>query len=436
MQANVLWKKYLKKDYIEEHYTNKIKNSTSVGMDRITAKKFRENLDENINIIRKKVNNRTYTFTRYRQLLVSKGKNKNPRCICIPTIRDKLVLSILNEILFGVYGKKGQTQMPQVIISEIVNELRNYKYFIKLDIKTFYASIDHEILMKKLNQRIHKKEIRNLIEKSIKTPEIAIPIKTKNIYDTRSVGIPEGLSISNFLANIYMIPIDEKYSCKDDILYFRYVDDILLLANKENFQQITKELVSDLTRMKLCVNDKKDEGRISKGFEYLGYMINEKCITVRLSSIYKIENSFEELIKEYKRKKLKNLKYLEWKINLKVTGFIMEKNKYGWMFFYSQITDISLLYRLDNTLNKILKRYGISHIHVKRFVRVYHEITKALHKTKYIINTDNLSDKDKSAIMEDIYDIEIKPEIDIDEKFRKLMMREVKDIEKDIQCIS
>ncbi|MDC9435785.1 reverse transcriptase domain-containing protein, partial [Clostridioides difficile] len=146
-------------------------------MDRITAKKFRENLDENINIIRKKVNNRTYTFTRYRQLLVSKGKNKNPRCICIPTIRDKLVLSILNEILFGVYGQKGQTQMPQVIISEIVNELRNYKYFIKLDIKTFYASIDHEILMKKLNQRIHKKEIRNLIEKSIKTPEIAIPIK-------------------------------------------------------------------------------------------------------------------------------------------------------------------------------------------------------------------------------------------------------------------
>lgn len=43
-------------------------------MDRVTPKKFEENLEKNIEIIIRKVNNNSYHFTRYKQLLFTKGE--------------------------------------------------------------------------------------------------------------------------------------------------------------------------------------------------------------------------------------------------------------------------------------------------------------------------------------------------------------------------
>ena len=54
--------------------------------------------------------NDSYHFTRYKQLLFTKGPAKLPRAICVPTLRDKLTASVLNELLVGVYGDKCKTR--------------------------------------------------------------------------------------------------------------------------------------------------------------------------------------------------------------------------------------------------------------------------------------------------------------------------------------
>ena len=160
------------------------------------------------------------------------------------------------------------------------------------------------------------------------------------------------------------------------------------------------------------------------------------CVSVRKSSQYSIEQSFESLLQHFNKSKTK---YLEWKINLKITGFIIDGNKYGWMFFYSQITDLRLLFHLDNIVAKLLKRYGIlGKIKVKRFVRTYFEIKNALHTTNYIPNIDNYSIDDKKIILTEIYgkDINELKKSEIEYFFRKIMAREIRDIEKDVQNIS
>ena len=103
MQASYLWKKLFVPKHLSEHYAEKIKNKPSVGMDKVSPKKFEETLDENIEIIVRKVMNGSYHFTRYKQLLFTKGPSKPPRAICVPTMRDKLTASVLNELLVGVY---------------------------------------------------------------------------------------------------------------------------------------------------------------------------------------------------------------------------------------------------------------------------------------------------------------------------------------------
>lgn len=436
MQASYLWKKLFAKKHLMEHYEEKIKDKPSVGLDKVSPKKFEEDLDENVEIIIRKVMNGSYHFTRYKQLLFTKGPVKPPRAICVPTLRDKLTASVLNELLVGVYGDECKTMMPQLIIDDITNKISLYEYFLKLDVKSFYGSINQDKLIKIIKKRIHKPDIISLIWNSIRTEALTYPIKEKVEKSERTIGVPEGLPISNTLANIYMHNIDRKYRKIDYISYYRYVDDILILVNEDKFLDIKKEISEDINELGLELNEKKDEGLITESFEYLGYVIGANKVTVRRSSIFKIEQSIEDLFRTIKNN---NIDYLQWKLNLKITGFIIEKHKYGWLFFYSQITDMSLLFHLDDVVKKLINRYKLKDkIKIKKFVRTFAEIRMALHETKYIPNLDSLKLEDKKKILSDIYQMDLsdKDQRFIEIQFRKIMKREIRDIEKDIENIS
>lgn len=164
--------------------------------------------------------------------------------------------------------------------------------------------------------------------------------------------------------------------------------------------------------------------------------MNSNGVTIRHSSILKVEQSLEELISKIKNEPAE---YAIWKINLKVTGFIYGGNKYGWMFFYSQISDLTLLYRLDDLIAKILKRYGMDvSVKCKRFVRTYHEIRQALHTTSYVPIFDKYTIDDKISVVSRVYksDFSNADEQKIEELFSKIVSKEIRDIEKDIQAFS
>lgn len=436
MQAAYLWKKLFSKKHLLEHYDEKIKNKPSIGLDKVSPQKFEDTLEENIDIIIRKTGNASYKFTRYKQLLFTKGPTKPPRSVCVPTMRDKLTGSVINELLEEIYGDGCKTKLPQIVIDEITSNLQLYDCYIKLDVKSFYGSINHDLLLKRIKQRIRKPEIIALIENAIKTEAIAYPIKDKIPRAERTVGIPEGLPFSNSLANIFMSGIDEKYANNGSISYHRYVDDILILVNKNDFKYIRDSIVTDIKELKLELNEKRDEGLISSSFEYLGYSISDNIISVRRSSVYKIEQSIEELIAGMKGN---NIPYLEWKLNLKITGFILEGHKYGWLFFYSQITDLNLLFHLDDVVNKLIERYKVKKkIKVKRFVRTFHEMHLALHETHYIPNLDELQMDQKKQLLSEIYGMDLTEKDDkyIEIQFRRIMKREIRDIERDVQNIS
>ena len=203
-------------------------------------------------------------------LLFTKGPTKAPRQVCVPTVRDKLTLSALNELLGLVYGSHCKTPMPQVIINDISCNIANYDSFIKLDVSSFYATIKHEVLLKKLRNKIKKAEIINLIQRAIETESLGYPVKEKVTRKKREIGIPEGLPISNSLANIYLTSLDEKYNADQRILYFRYVDDILILLNKKHIKSVNKSIIRDLKHLGLNTNEKMRMAQLVKALSTLG----------------------------------------------------------------------------------------------------------------------------------------------------------------------
>ena len=127
--------------------------------------------------------------------------------------------------------------------------------------------------MKFIHKKTKKTEFTNLLKKSITQETTNMSNRTIEKYGNKK-GVPQGLSISNILASIYLIELDKKYTDKKDYEYFRYVDDILILCNTSNVNDIFNDIKSDMKKLKLKIHElgvssqKTDSGTIDKGFYF------------------------------------------------------------------------------------------------------------------------------------------------------------------------
>lgn len=438
MSASTSFRSIFTKKHLTDIYDSNVRYKSAVGVDRINTKSFERSLDKHIDIIYKKTRNGTYKFTQYREKLLLRGPSKNPRVISIPTIRDKITLKALFEILHSIYG-------PGPFLHELISNVMNlynsgrYSGFLRMDVKDFYPTIKHDILREILKERIKKREILYLIDAAIKTDTVSKPI-AKN-RKMQEIGVPQGLSISNILANIYMVHMDNKYGSRQEFKYFRYVDDILVLCDYKDHKSIKEEIVSDLNAIGLKVPEESVEpskvtcGELTEGFVYLGYKFYGSTVTVREESISKLQESVLNIFTNYKYSKPHDDNLLQWALNLRITGCIFKEKKYGWLFFFSQINDLNLLFVLDNFVEKQIKRFGIdkSIINIKKFIRAYYE-TKKISRSKYIPNFDNYTITDKRKVLNKIFGIKTKLMLrsDIKYQFNKRIYRTVKDLERDL----
>ncbi|HGP1705863.1 TPA: RNA-directed DNA polymerase, partial [Salmonella enterica] len=171
-----------------------------------------------------------YRFNKYKLKLISKGRGKAPREISIPTIRDKIALRAICDFLQEIYQDVVSFDLPQdmvVSVKEAISE-GEYDYFMKFDVANFYPSVVHEQLIKRLRAKIRDEKILSLISSAISSPTVSKPRRDDL---PSNCGVPQGLSISNILAAIYLLNVDKYYRANKSIKYYRYVDDVMILCD-------------------------------------------------------------------------------------------------------------------------------------------------------------------------------------------------------------
>ena len=203
------------------------------GIDNINNDSFRKNMASHANHISNSI--KSYHYSPYLEKLISKGKNKSPRVVSIPTIKDRIVLFVLKEMLHQLFPECINSELVNIKIHKLHQIVSKVKsgYIIKVDIKGFYDSINQEILLAKLGRKTHAKLFLLLIENAIINPTVPkyYSKSNRNILYQYS-GIPQGLAISNILANIYLLDFDKIISSKCNY-YYRYVDDIFIICDEE-----------------------------------------------------------------------------------------------------------------------------------------------------------------------------------------------------------
>lgn len=377
-----------------ELFGAKFAKSLGHGIDRVGAVAFRERLTDECGILARKVCAGTYQFTPYMERLVTKGRHKPPRVISVPSLRDRLLLHQLKEYLHD--------QVPSVVRRSLPNEyIRALNAclsgnpapstsFVRADIKAFYDCIAHSPLVDTLTRELPDNRVTNLIKRAVTTETVPMGYNRPRGGATRPrVGVPQGLAISNVLANLYLAGVDELMQSQC-ILYLRYVDDILMIVPRGEETAARIRLETALAGIGLELNDDKScTGDLAATFEYLGYRVSWPRISVRRSTVEKYLRAVAAMITNYRYRVRENRlpKYLSPlsrraafidELNDTITGAISGVRRYGWLFYFSEINDRHLLHSMDRSIALMLRQVGEfgdgPPKELKRLARAFYEV--------------------------------------------------------------
>ena len=186
-------------------YANK--GAMTPGIDGLTLDGYG---NERINKLIDTLKDRSYQPSPARRRYIPK-KNGKMRPLGIPSANDKLVQEVVRMMLESVYessfSKNSHGFRPQrschTALLQIQHSFTGVKWFVEGDIKAYFDTIDHHVLISILRRRIKDESFIDLIWKFLRAGYLE-----NWQYNATFSGTPQGSGISPILANIYLNELD------------------------------------------------------------------------------------------------------------------------------------------------------------------------------------------------------------------------------------
>lgn len=240
---------------------------------------FSLNLIDNIINLHNELLQKSYQHGDYQAFKINDPKSRD---IHKASVRDRLVHHAIYRILYPYFDPKfifdsyscrfnKGTHRAMDRFRKFYRKLSNNNtktvWVLKCDIRKFFASIDHAVLIKILEKHLKDNNIIELLETIIDS------FHTK---DKTGVGLPLGNLTSQLLVNIYMNEFDQfvKRNLKAKN-YIRYADDFLILHNNKTHLENLLPKISEFLdiKLKLTLHPKKVSiSTLSSGVDYLGWV--------------------------------------------------------------------------------------------------------------------------------------------------------------------
>ena len=254
--------------------------------------KFSRNLMDSIVELHYSLVNKTYRHGGYESFYINDPKRRH---IHKATVRDRLLHHAVYRILYPFFDRifiadsyscrndKGTHKAVNCFRALAFKTSKNYTatcWVLKCDIKKFFASIDHEILLNILGERIPDKDIIWLLENIVESfKTLSVASNGNHPYpslERRGYGLPLGNLTSQLFANVYMNKFDQwvKHKLKAKH-YIRYADDFVFLSPDKSWLESIIPRVQEFlqTNLKLLLHpDKLFLSTIASGVDFLGWV--------------------------------------------------------------------------------------------------------------------------------------------------------------------
>ena len=282
-------------------WKNVKRNRGVAGCDGISIQIFGKNLIPNLNALMADLRKRGQYFSKPLKRVYVPKDNGKLRPLGIPTVRDRIAQECIrlliepvfeptfSEFSFGFRPARNAHQAIQTIL-----DFKEQGYYVVLDadIKGFFDNIPHKLIMKLVADKIADGNILLIIQRFLKAE-----IMDGSEISKSTIGTPQGGVISPLLANIVLDVLDRQLTRTSlDVKFVRYADDFVVLAKNHDQAHQALTFVSDiLNQLELqLAPDKTVISTFYLGFDFLGFSISSRRVSVRKKSLKKFKDNIKK----------------------------------------------------------------------------------------------------------------------------------------------
>lgn len=260
------------------------------------------NRENNILKLHERLKNKTYKTSEYNIFKIYKPKERD--IFQLPYYPDRIVhhavmnilepiwVSIFTADTFSCIKGRGIHGCWKKVKKALIDE-QETKYCLKIDIRKYYPTINHEILKSLIRKKIKCNDTLELLDEIIDSAD----------------GVPIGNYLSQYFANIYLTYFDHYVKEKMKVkYYFRYADDMVFLhQDKKELRKILKEIntyLKDELKLEIKHNYQIFPTQI-RGIDFVGYVFRHSHTLIRKS----IKQNFCRKIAKLQKQKLNNKEF-------------------------------------------------------------------------------------------------------------------------------
>jgi len=272
---------------------------------------FEWKLEQNIFELHRELLTKTYRHDAYSGFYITDPKQRH---IHKATVRDRVVhhavFQVLNPIFeptfiansFSCRIGKGTHKGVEAIEYMSRKVSQNYTrpcFALKCDVRRFFDSIDHDVLLEILGRRIKDSDTTWLLERIVKS----YISEYTNLFDRK--GIPIGNLTSQLFANVYMNEFDQFVKQELGVKHYaRYTDDFIILYHEREELERLLPLIERFLMERLCLllHPRKVSIRtFHQGVDFLGYVVRPHHKTLRTKTKIRMFKRMDEQIQVYNR---------------------------------------------------------------------------------------------------------------------------------------
>lgn len=364
----------------------------SPGYDNESMELFEKDLKNNLYQLWNRLSSGTYFPPPVLEVEIPKADGK-VRKLGIPTVGDRVAQTVIKCYLEPIvephfhedsYGYRPKKSALQAIAQARWRCWRD-NWVLDLDIKSFFDTIDHRLMMAAVKKFTQSPFLILYIERWLKADNIT----KEGIRTKRDIGTPQGGVISPLLANIFLHLTFDKWMQDNypNIHFERYADDIVVHCRSEKQLEMLKgklikrfalcklALHPEKTKVVYCKDANRKEEHDSVSFDFLGYTFRPRLVRDKKNAFFV---SFSPAISAKAAKNIRQTVKHKWKLkmrtelNLEELAALYNPVIRGWINYYSRFHGSTLYSKVFEYINTTLMRWAM-----KKYKQLYRRPTRA-----------------------------------------------------------
>jgi len=256
-----------------------IANKGAPGVDQVTVRQYARYQQRYLNKLEVALRDNVWEPQAIKRRYIPKAGSAEKRPLGIPCVEDRVVQSALRNAIepvfeqefhensFGFRPGRGCKDALRAVDQDLQ---AGHVYVVDADLRKFFDTISHDILMERVEARVVDSRVLALIQLFLKQK-----VMEEAGQWTPEEGTPQGAVISPLLANIFLNPLDHFMAVKGHTMV-RYADDSVILCRSEAEAQSALALMRQWCEANgLTLHPEKtriaDLSEAGEGFDFLGY---------------------------------------------------------------------------------------------------------------------------------------------------------------------